>query len=68
MVGTKKVAVVGFGNIGTGVVELLYQKGVASLELSRIVDIDLKRKRPIILPVSYLTTDWRQVVNDPEPG
>ena len=26
---TKTVAVVGFGNIGTGVIELLYQKGVA---------------------------------------
>ncbi|MFC2072973.1 homoserine dehydrogenase [Chloroflexota bacterium] len=66
MVKSKKVAVVGFGNIGSGVVELLYQKGVAGLELSRVVDIDLDRKRPVTLPSSYLTTDWRQVVNDPE--
>ena len=62
----KKVAVVGWGNIGGGVVELLYQKGVAGLELVRVCDIDLERKRSITLPSSYLTTDWRQVVNDPE--
>ncbi len=66
MARTKRVAVVGFGNIGTGVVELLYQKGIAGLELSKVCDIDLKRKRPITLPASYLTTDWRQVVNDPK--
>ncbi|MFC2056338.1 homoserine dehydrogenase [Chloroflexota bacterium] len=66
MVQTKKVAVIGWGNIGAGVVELLYQKGVAGLELSRVVDIDLERKRPVELPVSYLSTDWRQAVNDPE--
>jgi len=66
MVATKKVAVVGFGNIGTGVVELLYQRGVAGLELSRVADIDLERKRPVTLPASYLTTDWRQVISDPE--
>ncbi len=66
MAETKKVAVIGFGNIGSGVVELLYQKGVAGLELSRVVDIDLERKRPFELPVSYLSTDWQQVVSDPE--
>ncbi len=66
MAKTKKIAVVGFGNIGSGVVEILYQKGVAGLELSRVVDIDLKRKRHITLPASYLSTDWRKVISDPE--
>ncbi len=65
MADTKKVAVIGFGNIGSGVVELLYQKGFAGLELSRVCDIDLKRKRSVVLPASYLITDWRQVVSDP---
>ena len=65
MASTKKVAVIGFGNIGTGVVERLYQKGVAGLELARVVDVDLKRKRAVVLPASYLTTDWRRVVSDP---
>lgn len=66
MADTKRVAVVGFGNIGSGVVELLYQRGIAGLELARVVDIDLERKRHVALPASYLTTDWRQVVSDPQ--
>jgi len=66
MAGTKKIAVIGFGNIGTGVVELLYQKGIAGLELVKVVDKDLERKRPVAIPASYLTRDWRQVVSDPE--
>ena len=61
----KKVAVIGWGKMGSGVVELLYQKGVAGLELVRVCDIDLERERSISLPSSYLTTDWREVVNDP---
>ncbi len=66
MAKTKKVAVIGFGNIGTGVVRLLYEKGIAGLELVRVVDTDIKTKRPVELPASYLSTDWRQVVADPD--
>lgn len=66
MAKTKKIAIVGFGNIGSGVVERLYPKGVAGLKLARVVDIDLKRKRPVSLPASYLSTDWQAVVSDPE--
>lgn len=63
---TKKVAVIGFGNIGSGVVELLYKNGVAGLELVKVADVDLKRKRSVSLPSCYLTADWRQVVSDPK--
>ncbi len=66
MAEAKKVAVVGFGNIGTGVVEILYQKGVAGLELAKVVDKDLERQRSVVIPTEYLTTDWRQAVSDPE--
>jgi len=62
----KKVGVTGFGNIGSGVVEVLYQKGVAGLELVRVSDIDLEKKRPVTLPSDYLTRDWQQVTSDPE--
>jgi len=65
MAETKKVAVIGWGNIGTGVVELLYQKGIAGLELTRVVDIDLETKRNVELPASYLSKDWKDAVNDP---
>ena len=61
----KKVAVIGFGNIGVGVVRALYEKGVSGLELVRVVDIDLKRKRPVKLPKEMLSSDWKAVVSDP---
>lgn len=60
----KKVAVVGWGNIGSGVVQALYQRGVAGLELVKVADIDLERDRPVTLPADYLTSDWQEVVND----
>ena len=66
MASVKKVAVVGFGNIGSGVVDVLYNKGVAGLELVRVADIDLERKRPVTLPKKYLTRDWQEVTSDPE--
>lgn len=61
----KNIAVIGFGNIGTGVVELLYRKGIAGLKLVRVVDTDLEKKRPITLPADYLSRDWREAVSDP---
>ncbi|MEE8413558.1 MAG: homoserine dehydrogenase [Dehalococcoidales bacterium] len=66
MAETKKVAVIGFGTIGYGVVDLLYHRGIAGLELARVVDIDIETERPVKVPREYLSTDWREVVNDPE--
>jgi homoserine dehydrogenase len=66
MSAVKKVAVIGFGYIGVGVVRALYEKGVNGLELVKVVDIDLKRKRPVKIPKTMLTDDWKSVVNDPE--
>jgi homoserine dehydrogenase len=62
----KKVAVIGFGNIGVGVVRALYEKGVNGLELVKVVDIDLKTRRPVKIPKTMLSDDWKSVVNDPE--
>jgi len=63
---TKKVAVIGFGTIGYGVVDLLYHRGVAGLELARVVDIDIETERPVKIPAEYLSKDWKEAVNDPE--
>jgi homoserine dehydrogenase len=65
MAESKKIAVIGFGNIGSGVVEALYKKAFTGLELVKVVDIDLESPRPITLPPEYLSRDWRAVVNDP---
>jgi len=61
----KKVAVIGFGNIGTGVVRALIEKGVAGLELARVIDVDLETPRPVTVPPAYLSRDWQDAVNDP---
>jgi len=66
MAETKKIAVVGFGNIGSGVVKALYEKGVAGLELVKVIDIDLEKKRPVRLPQKMLSPHWQTVVNDPK--
>ena len=66
MSSVKKVAIIGFGNIGVGVVRALYEKGVNGLELVKVVDIDLKKRRPVKIPKDMLTDDWKSVVNDPE--
>ncbi|MDP2919986.1 MAG: homoserine dehydrogenase [Dehalococcoidia bacterium] len=63
---TKKVAVIGFGNIGSGVVKTLYEKGVAGLELVKVIDIDLERKRPVRIPEKMLSPHWQTAVNDPK--
>jgi homoserine dehydrogenase len=66
MAAVKKVAVIGFGNIGVGVVRALYEKGVNGLELVKVVDIDLKTRRPVKVPKTMLSDDWKSVVNDPD--
>jgi len=66
MPATKKVAVVGFGNIGSGVVKALYEKGVAGLELVKVIDIDLERKRSVKMPKRLLSPHWQTAVNDPK--
>ena len=66
MADSKKIAVIGFGNIGSGVVEALYKKEFNGLELVKVVDIDLERPRPVTLPAEYLSNDWQAVVIDPD--
>ena len=68
-----KVAIVGFGTIGTGVARLLLEHGdrIArhagkKLELACIVDPDLKRPRNFALPPGLLTADLARVTDDPE--
>ena len=62
----KTVAVIGFGNIGCGVVELLYKKGIPGLKLVKVVDADLQRERKVTLPPDMLGSDWHAVVDDPK--
>ena len=65
MADMKKVAVIGWGTIGSGVVELLYQKGIPGLELVKVCDIDLETDRGLTLPSGMLTNNWHEITDDP---
>ncbi len=59
------IAVVGFGTIGTGVVDLLFNRGIPGLKLVKVIDKDLERKRPIALPPGMLVPDLHAATDDP---
>ena len=70
---TIKVACVGFGTIGSGVVKLLLenedriaQHAGCRLELAAVVDTDLTRTRNVEVPPELLTDDIERVIGDPE--
>ncbi len=70
---TTKVAIVGFGTIGSGVARLLLEHGdrIAQhagqrLELVQVVDPDLTRTRNVTLPPGLLTNDLSKVLNNRE--
>lgn len=70
---TAKVAIIGFGTIGSGVARLLLEhqdrisrQAGRKVELVRIVDADISRPRNIVPPPGLLTTDLSTILNDPE--
>ncbi|MBN1588681.1 MAG: homoserine dehydrogenase [Pirellulales bacterium] len=68
-----KVALVGFGTIGSGVARLLLEEGPRiargarkQVELAYVVDKDLKTKRNVTLPDGLLSDDLDRALNDPD--
>ncbi|MGH7228779.1 MAG: homoserine dehydrogenase [Nitrospiraceae bacterium] len=66
------VGLVGFGTVGTGVAKILLgnraliQRRVGvPVELVRVADLDITRDRGVSLPPDMLTTDVRQILDDP---
>jgi len=64
---------IGFGNIGTGVVRLLdMNRGLiedrlgASIVLKKIADIDIETPRDAAVDRSILTADAADILKDPE--
>ena len=67
-----QVGLIGFGTVGTGVVKIL--QGNADLitkrvgvpvSLARIVDLDVTTNRGVTVPQGVLTTDVRDILDDP---
>lgn len=68
-----KVGLIGFGNIGAGVVRLLQenaqtvqQKVGSRIILKRIADLDITSDRGVSVDPAMLTTDVNEIFNDPE--
>lgn len=67
------VGLIGFGTVGTGVVKVLKENAAlikdklgCELHLKRIADKDITRDRGVKLDDGVLTTDARELINDPE--
>ena len=67
------IGLIGFGNIGTGVVKLLRQndelitkKLGCRVVLKKIADLDITTSRGVKVPAGVLTTNVRDILDDPE--
>src|SRR3989344_5777113 len=71
--GTIKVGLIGFGTVGGGVYRLLTEKNAklserigARLEVKRDCVKNGSKKRPVDIPKELLSTDFREIISDPE--
>ena len=67
------IGLIGAGTVGGGVVQALKRNGAlmasrlgVRLRVTRVAVRSLRKKRDFKVPQSALTTDWREVVNDPK--
>jgi len=70
---TTKVALIGFGTIGTGVAKILLEhadrmqkRTGRKVELTHVVDLDLTTDRGVSMPEGVLTDDLQRVLDDKE--
>lgn len=63
---TKRIAVIGFGNIGSGVIELLLKTKNPKLKLCKIAVKHLDKKRPVSVPNDLIIDNFEEILNDPD--
>jgi homoserine dehydrogenase len=68
-----KIGIIGLGTIGCGTIQILQENGDvlaerlgAIVEVVRAADLELDRPRNVKLDPAILTTDARDIVNDPD--
>ncbi len=66
------IGLAGLGNVGAGVFKnlqknrsLISQRIGAELHVTKVAVRDLARQREVEVPAELLTTDWKELVNDP---
>ncbi|MBN2210763.1 MAG: homoserine dehydrogenase, partial [Sedimentisphaerales bacterium] len=66
------IALIGFGTVGAGVARILLENGAAisqktglRLRLAHVVDTDLTRPRPVVLPDGILHNNLQKALDDP---
>lgn len=67
------IGLIGAGTVGCGVAKILFENsgliekrtGI-KINIKKIADIDINRKRPVKIPKELFTTDAWQVINDPD--
>ncbi|MBP0124480.1 MAG: homoserine dehydrogenase, partial [Nitrospira sp.] len=72
MISRVGVGIIGFGTVGTGVAKILLENAAVisrrvgvPIEIVRIVDLDVTKNRGLALQPGVLTTDAKQILNDP---
>jgi homoserine dehydrogenase len=70
---TIQIGLAGLGNVGAGVYknldlnrDLIRQRTGADIRVKRVVVRDPSRPRDIALPADLITTDWQELVQDPD--
>ncbi|HIG81655.1 MAG TPA: homoserine dehydrogenase, partial [Verrucomicrobiales bacterium] len=70
---TVNIGIIGGGTVGGGVVQALRRNGAlmasrlgVRLRVARIAVRSRRKKRAVKLPAALLTTDWREIVEDPK--
>jgi homoserine dehydrogenase len=68
-----QIGLAGLGNVGAGVYKnldrnraLITQRTGADIQVKKIAVRDLSRPRDIAVPAELLTTDWRDLIADPD--
>jgi homoserine dehydrogenase len=67
------VGIIGFGNVGTGVIKILQERKAflnrkigSEINIRRVCDKDISSKRKVQVDKSLLTTDAQAIINDPQ--
>lgn len=72
MISRVGVGIIGLGTVGTGVAKILLENAAVisrrvgvPIEIVRIADLDVTKDRGLALQPGVLTTDAKQILNDP---